>query len=100
MENKKREQVRKFMLAAYVLIGVMLIFSIWVTGLWVREPHGPSFYRATAQVDSTFYLSQTADASLGTVAPTRLHKNEHSTPSTNPLLTATPTATEEVDQVN
>lgn len=100
MENEKRDQVKNFMLAAYVLVGVLLIVSIWANALLTREPHGPSFYRATAHVDNAVYLSQTADASSGTMIPTKAHKNEHSTPIPEWLLTTTPTPTEGVDQVN
>ena len=100
MEKEAPTQMKKFLLAGFMLVSVTLIAFVWANALLDREPHGPSFYRATAQVDDTFYVTQTANAVVGTVVPTKPHKNEHATsrPAISTTMTAIPA--EGVDQEN
>lgn len=113
MEKGKSNRVKEILLISYVLTGVVLIAMIWVTGLANTDPQDTQFYRGTSPIeDGIYYLTETAKAELGTVAPTRAHKNEHATPvpeatftvtstsTPEDILTSTSTPTEAVDQEN
>lgn len=105
MEKAKTERIKEYALAGFVLISVIMIALLWSNNLLDRESDGPSFYRATIQADSGFYLTRTAEATSGIVPPTREHKNEHSTSTPAVLGAMTPaliqsTPTIEVDQEN
>ena len=92
MEKEKTNWIKEYGLAGFVLVSVILILTLWTNTLLDRESDGPSFYRATVQVDSGFYLTRTAEAASGVPLPTKEHKNEH--PTSTPTLipsTATPT---------
>lgn len=92
MEKEKIDWIKEYVLAGFVLVCVILIFAIWANTLLDRESDGPSFYRATVQVDTGYYLTRTAEAASGVPLSTKEHKNEH--PTSTPTLipsTATPT---------
>ena len=99
MEKEKSDQIKQFLLAAFVLVCVSLVILVWANALLDREPQGPNFYRSTVPIDTTFYTTQTAEAASGALSSsTQQHKNEQATPIRSP--TTTPTPTEGVDQVN
>lgn len=100
MEKKSPGRLKELLLLGFVLASLVLIAGIWADSLLDRGSQTPGFYRPTVQVEEGFFLTQTAAVELGTLQPTREHKNDHSTPTPPITGTLTPTPTEEVDQVN
>lgn len=104
MEKEKREHLKEFLLAGFVLVSIILILTLWTNNLLERETDGPGFYRATVQVDDGFYLTHAAEETSGTPLPTKEHKNEHGTPTptfvptTATPVSVQPTPTLETDQ--
>ena len=100
MEKAKSERIKEILLISFVLAGVVLISLVWTHALVDRDPQGTGFYRGTAQVEDNFFITRTAEAALGTVAPTRQHKNEHTIATPGAPVTLTIIPPEEVDQEN
>ena len=100
MEKAKSERIKEILLISFVLAGVVLISLVWTNALTDHDSEGPGVYRGTANVDNSFFITQTAEAVLGTVAPTREHKNEHATPTPGAEIQVTIIPPEEVDQDN
>lgn len=54
--------LKRNLVLAFVIAGVILIGLIWVEGLTQSEPAAPSFYRNSYQVDESIYPTLTAEA--------------------------------------
>ena len=98
MEKARREKIKEFLLAGFVLVCVALIFAVWFDALSNKGVENPYFYRGEPTTVGTFYLTRTAiaeDALLGTSTPTpegKQHKNQTLTPMPTPTLMFTPEA--------
>lgn len=97
MATKKFEGIKTFFLMSFMIASIGLIFAQWADGLIDQESESPSYYRETAVVNDSMYVTLTAVArgyELGTGTPVREHKNEQNhttTPGYTPTPSYTPT---------
>ena len=95
MEKARREKVKEFLLAGFVMICVVLIFAVWFDALSNKSVESPYFYRGEPTTSGSFYLTRTAiaeNALLGTGTPTpeeKKHKEQTLTPMPTPTLLIT-----------
>ena len=61
-KSVKWEGLKRKLLLGFVFVSVLMIGTIWIQGIVVREPETPSYYRDTFKVDENLYLTVTADA--------------------------------------
>jgi hypothetical protein len=102
----KKKDVRRIFLFSFLTISLGLISSIWIDGVIDKEVARPGYYRNTAEVDESFYMTATAvyhNYSLGTPMPTNASHSDHSEVDTGDTISYTPSPTidwdaEEQDQ--
>lgn len=75
------KELKKYLLLGFVLVCVFLIANNWMTGLLGEtNSDNPYYYRSTAPVNESFFLTRTAEYAnyaLGTPSPTP-SQGEHS----------------------
>jgi hypothetical protein len=77
----RSKELKKYILLGFVLVCVFLIANNWMAALLGEtDADNPYYYRSTAPVDESFYLTRTAEYAnyaLGTPTPETGH-GEHS----------------------
>lgn len=97
MEKANREKIKEVFLAAFVLVSVGLIFTLWVNAFSEKDVEIPYFYRGVPELSQPSGMTTTAiveqsisGAGTATSIPTNIHPAATPTSTPDLLLNFTP----------
>lgn len=97
MEKANREKIKEIFLAAFVLVCVGLIFSLWANAFSEKDVETPYFYRGVPELSQPSGMTTTAiaeqpisETGTATSVPTNIQPTATPTSTPNLLLDFTP----------
>ena len=97
MEKAYRERIKEVFLAAFVLVSVGLIFTLWVNAFSEKDVETPYFYRGVPELSQPSGMTTTAiaeqpisETGTATSIPTNIQPTATPTSTPNLLLDFTP----------